>query len=155
MKFDIDAEAGEIGFKIQDSIYAADSLQVAAAVFEKKAEVFEEESGKGAKVVTLAARKKLKDPELELLAREFLNELLNVEYRKMVGELNKGLSGMLVTQALYAARGGDAGPPKFELTEGQKAEADRLMAEAREEAARTMPAKLPPQGPPIAPAEGR
>jgi hypothetical protein len=153
MKLEIDAEANEVSFSLHPEVYGEDSLRVAAAVFEKKAEVYEdEEGGKAGRRVTLAPRRKSTDADLQALAGDFMNELLNVEYRKLVTSMNKNLSTLLVTQALFAARGGENGPPPLApLSEAQEAEVQKMMAEAREEIAKTMPKRLPPQGAPIQP----
>lgn len=146
MRLQINPEAKEVSFRIHPSLYGEDAVRVAAHIFERRAEVYVEKKARSTEL-TLAARRSNSD--LEALGREFLNELLNQEYRKMVGSLNKNLAAMLVTQALYSARGGETEPKPAALTPEQKTEVRRLMEEAQEEIDRTMPKRIAPQGPPI------
>jgi hypothetical protein len=146
-------KANEAVFELDPKLYGEDSLEIAAAVFEKRAEVFVAPAAKGQVEVTLQPKKASNVQALERLAREFLNELLNQEYRKQIGGVHKNLAVLLVTQALYSARGGETAKPAPQLTPEQKAEADCLLAEAEQEIRRTMPKRLPPQGFPIPPVE--
>lgn len=152
MRIECRAEENEASFKVSKKLYRDDSLLVAAHVFENRADCYVEPAAAGAVKVTLEAKRKLDKAALERLAREFLNELLNQEYRQAVGALNRNLAAKLVTQALYSARGGEVEKPQPQLTAEQEAEVRRLLAEAEEETARTMPKRIPPQGTPIPPA---
>ena len=147
-------EENEVSLNLHPEIYGEDSLRVAAQVISNRAEAFVEEGPRGARTVTLVPRRPAKKEEdLDRLGGEFLNEALNQEYRKLVGGLNKNLSAMLVTQALYSARGGESPPSAPKLTAEQEKEVEKLLAETREEIKRTMPKRIPPQGTPIPLAE--
>ena len=148
MKPKCDADSKEAGFDVSPELYSEESLALAARVFERQADAYVETKGKALRV-TLEAKKRLPKEGLDRLAREFLNEALNQEMRRLVGAANKNLAALLVTQALYSARGEEKAPPP--LTPEQEKEASRLMAEAQAEVERTMPARLPPQGLPIPP----
>ena len=148
MKLDCDAKKKEVRFTVSPAIYGEDVLRLAAHVFERSAEAYAEKT-RGGVEVTLSAKAKTDADGLEKLGREFLNELLNQRYRRIVGEANKELAALLVTQALFSARGGENRPAPAPLTPEQEKEAARLMAEAQAEIDRTMPKRIAPQGRPI------
>ena len=152
MQLNIDAKNKTVSFTLPRSVYGIDSLRIAAAVFDKRAEVSLSESAKEYEV-ELLARRTLDSAALEALAREFGNELLNQEYRFIVGRFNRRVSDLIVAQSLLAARGGEhpASAPAAEKTPEFQAEVKAMMAEAAAEIKRTMPKKLPPQGSPIPP----
>jgi hypothetical protein len=103
--------------------------------------------------IVLTAKRKGSAELLTQLAGTFLNELLNQEYRFVVGRFNQKISGLIVTRALLAARGGEKPmeTPAEEKTPEFARETERLMREAEAEMLRTMPKKLPPQGLPLPP----
>lgn len=150
MKIDVDAKERSASFELPKPIYSQDGLEIAARVFSSRADVFLEETAK-AFGVTLQAKSSKADPEA--LAGEFLNELLNQEYRFIVGKHNRKISNLIVTQALFAARGGENPPKAAEETPEFKAAVDELMKQTAAEIKRTMPKKLPPQGNPLPPAK--
>lgn len=158
MKLSLDARARQAVLRVSAKIYSQEALRITAAVFDGRADVYLED-GRVERAVTLrAARKDLDASGLEALAGEFLNELLNQEYRFIVSRFNRKISDLISAQTLLAARGGEAAPaaPGGEETPEFKAEVERLMAAAAEEVSRTMPRKLPPQGLPLdRPAEAR
>lgn len=85
---------------VPKAVYSAAALHIAAQVFAGRASISVAES----------------DAEWELdlpepLAGDFLNELLNQEYRFLVSALNKDAAALQVTQALFAARGGEHPAP--------------------------------------------
>lgn len=153
MKAKIDAKAREAALSLSSAVYSDEAVRIAAAVFDSRCEVYHEEK-KGGFALTLAARRKdLDEKALEALAGDFLNELLNQEYRFLVGRFNRRVADLVVTQALLSARGGE-NPPETAKGEDEpafKAEVARLMAEAAAEIEKTMPKRLPPQKGPILP----
>ncbi|UPT75710.1 MAG: hypothetical protein M0D55_08575 [Elusimicrobiota bacterium] len=131
--------------------YSMDALRIAAQVLSSKVDVYLGES-KGSYEVELKAKRR--DADLSALEGEFRNELLNQEYRFVVGAFNRKISSLITTQALMAARGGENPPPAMppeEQTPEFKAKVAELMKAAQDEIARTMPKKLPHQGQPIPP----
>lgn len=153
MNATIDAKAREATVTLPTSVYSDEGLRITAAVFEARCEVFHE-AGKGKFTLTLAARRKDLDVKaLEALSGEFLNELLNQEYRFVVSRFNRRIADLIVTQALLSARGGENPPaaPAGENDPAFKAEVAKLLAETSAEIKKTMPRRLPPQGGPILP----
>ena len=153
MNATIDVKAREATVTLPSSVYSDEGLRITAAVFEARCEVYHEPV-KGGFTLTLAARRKDLDAKaLEALAGEFLNELLNQEYRFVVSRFNRRVADLVVTQALLSARGGETPPaaPAGESAPAFKDEVARLMAEASAEIKKTMPKRLPPQGGPILP----
>lgn len=147
LDFEVDAKEKTAVLTVEKSQYSLEAIQIAAHVFEKRAEVLLAEDDAEYEV-TLKSRRTLDDAGLTALAGDFTNELLNQEYRFVVGRFNQKISSLIVTQALLAARGGDkpAETPAGENDPAFQAETARLMAAAEEEIRRTMPKKLPPQG---------
>lgn len=152
MKVAIDADAGSAEVSLSAKAYSRQAVEVAAHVFSRRAEVLLGE-GKGRLEVELRAKRKGSDEAgLRILAGDFVNELLNQEYRFLVTRFNKPISDLVLTQALLAARGGQTPPAKAdEKDPAFQADVARMLAEARAEIARTMPKKLPPQGNPLPP----
>jgi His-Xaa-Ser system protein HxsD len=134
-------------------IYSMDSLLIAAQVLSAKLNVYLDETKSSYEVTLEAKRKDLDAAKLAALAGEFGNELLNQEYRFIVGRFNSKISSLIVTQTLMAARGGEtpAAPPAGESTPEFKALVASLMRNAEAEVARTMPKKIPHQGTPLPP----
>ena len=145
MRFKVDADEGTVSFKASRPFYSKQSLAIAASVFESKAAVFLSEAGKAFAVELKSKRKGTTGAELEALAGEFFNELLNQEYRLVVVDSNAKISDLIVTQVLYRAGGGDraAAPRTDESSREFKAAVGRLMDDARAEIAATRPKRIP------------
>ena len=154
MRFEIDQDEKTVEFSIPRKIYSREALEIAAQIFAPRAEVYLDESASAFALTLKSKRGEPSKADLETLAGEFLNELLNQDYRFLVGRFNQKISSLVVTQALLAARGGEkpAETPAAERTPEFEAEVARLMDEAREEISRTMPRKIAPQGLPLPPA---
>lgn len=149
--FDIDLKDRTVSFSIPSAVYSKEAVTIAAHIFTSQTEVLLGEEGKEYSVI-LRARRAKTAAELERLGGEFLNELLNQEYRFIVGRFNANSANLIVTQALFSARGGEkplAPEPKPDAA--FKAETAKLLKQAREEIARTMPKKIAPQGTPLPP----
>lgn len=154
MNFTTDRAERSVSLSVSKGIYSEDAVRIAAHVFSRKAEVYHEASKSSHALTLVAKRKDLDDKALESLGGEFLNELLNQEYRFVVARFNRKVANVIAAQTLLSARGGEnpavPAPDSAEL----KAETARLMAEAQAEIDRTMPKKLPPQGPLYPPEAG-
>lgn len=148
MRFDADAGAGTVSFKAARPFYSKQSVAIAAHVFESKARVSLSENAKSFEVALKSKRNRTTAAELEALAGEFFNEMLNQEYRLVVGDSNKKIADLIVTQALYCAGGAGEGvkPRAHESAPEFKAAVDRLMKDARAEILATMPPKIPRKG---------
>lgn len=152
MKIAVDAAARSVSLSVPRSVYSEDAVRIAALVLSSRAEAYHEATRAAHELTLVARRKTASAAELEALGGDFLNELLNQEYRFVVARFNRKIADRIVAQTLYAARGGDNPPPArhpAEDTAEFKAEAARLMAAAAEEIKRVMPKRLPPQGRPM------
>lgn len=153
MEMIADVQGNQVSFEVSKGLYSLQGIQIAAVVFSSKADVLLGSGGKTYGLELRPRRPGSKKEELEALGGEFLNELLNQEYRMLVGKFNRKVSDLVLTQALFSARGGEnpPGPPKEEETPEFKAGVDELLRETEEDIRRTMPKKIPPQGNPIPP----
>jgi His-Xaa-Ser system protein HxsD len=143
-----------VTIKAAKSIYSRDSLGIAAHIFAGRAEVYLGESGANWELTLKPKRAKTKD-ELAALGGEFMNELLNQEYRFLVSRFNSKIAGLVAAQALLSARGGETPrpAPAEEQDPRFKAEVERMLRDAAEEIKRTMPPRIAPQGTPLPPEE--
>ncbi len=156
MRWEADPGKGAVTLEAPKSMYSLEGVRIAAAVFEGRAEASVSEDAKLWEIALVSRRKGLGAAELESLGGEFLNELLNQEYRFVVGRFNRKISDLIATQALLAARGGEnpPDPPSGEKTPQFQEEVSRMVREAQDEVRRTMPKRIPPQGLPIPPQNG-
>lgn len=154
MKMSVDRAERSVRFAVPRAVYSDDAVRIAAHVFANRAETYAEES-KAAFDLTLVSKKAgLDDSSLEALAGEFLNELLNQEYRFVVARFNRKVADVVTAQTLLSARGGENPPAPPAETPELKAETQRLMREAADEIERTMPKKIAAPGP-LYPPEAR
>ena len=153
MNLDFDVKERSVAFEIPKKMYSMDSLRIAAQILSPKIDVYLEESKASYEVTLNAKRRDAGEAQLAALAGEFGNELLNQEYRFIVGRFNQKISSLIVTQTLMAARGGEtpSAPPAAESTPEFKTLVADLVKNAKAEVARTMPKKLPHQGTPLPP----
>ena len=152
MKTKNSIDDASVEFSVPRSLYARESIEIAAHIFERRAEVYLEEAPKAFRL-TLKSKRPGRDAAwLESQAGEFMNELLNQEYRSVVGRFNRTLSNLIVTQALFSARGGENPPPPLKEDSPEvKVKIEAMMNEALAEIEKTMPKKIPPQGIPLTP----
>lgn len=134
--------------KLSKKIYSKDALLIAAQVLSNKINVYLEESKSDFTVTIEAKRRDVDGAQLAALAGEFGNELLNQEYRFLVGRFNAKISSLIVTQTLMAARGGETptAAPAEESTPAFKKLVADMVRNAEAEVARTMPRKISDQG---------
>lgn len=155
MKLERDLKERTVAFKVDARNYSKDSARIAAHVFSARAEVFIEEGKNSFELTLQAKRKSAGAAELDALAGEFLNEMLNQEYRFLVSRFNERIASLTITQSLFAARGGEnpPGPAAAEAAPEFQAAVAAMLAEAEEEIRRTMPRRIAPQGNPLPPAK--
>ena len=155
MRLETDVKERQVSFEIPKKIYTMDALRIAAQILAPKIDVYLDESKTDYEVTLKAKRRDAGEAQLTALAGEFGNELLNQEYRFIVGRFNSKISSLIVTQALMAARGGEtpAAPPVEEQMPEFKAKVAAMVKNAEAEVARTMPKKIAHQGNPLPPAK--
>ncbi|TBR23578.1 hypothetical protein EPO15_05655 [bacterium] len=134
-----DVKAHEASLSVPKAVYSERALEIAAAVFAKRAQTYVGETKTAWELTLEAKRKGLTATELEALAGDFLAELLNQEVRSLTGALNKDVAALQSAQALLAARGGENPPAAPEEDAAFKKAAAKLLAEAKAEQARTAP----------------
>ena len=155
MLLETDVKERQVSFEIPKKIYTMDALRIAAQILAPKIDVYLDESKMDYEVTLKAKRRDAGEAQLTALAGEFGNELLNQEYRFIVGRFNSKISSLIVTQALMAARGGEtpAAPSVEEQMPEFKAKVAAMVKNAEAEVARTMPKKIAHQGNPLPPAK--
>jgi His-Xaa-Ser system protein HxsD len=147
VKISVDRAERSVSLSAPRKIYSDDAVRIAAHVFSNRTEVYHEGTKNSHELTLVAKRRDLDEKALEALGGEFLNELLNQEYRFVVARFNRKVADVIAAQTLLSARGGETpaapAPDSAEL----KAETARLMAEADAEIQRTMPKKIAAPGP--------
>ncbi len=147
MNISVDPAEGSVRLNLPRQTYSRDAMSIAAHVFSNRAEVYQRASKTGHELTLVAKRPDCDEAALESLGGEFLNELLNQEYRFIVARFNRKIADRISAQTLLSARGGE-NPKKPEADSPELAEQlKKLMAAAEAEIRLTMPKKLPPQGP--------
>lgn len=127
--------------------YSDDAVRITAHVFFNRAEVYHGTSSSDHKLKLVAKRLDADQASLEALGGEFLNELLNQEYRFVVARFNRKVADIITAQTLMSARGGEKPAEPVPDSAEVEAEAKKLMAAAAAEIRSTMPKKIAPQGP--------
>jgi len=155
MEFKVSTKTGEVSFSIQKKLYALELVQGAAYVLTDRAVDYVEEA-KGRYELTLKAKDKADATRerLEALAGEFVNELLNHALRQKLLANNRSIMEHIISRAMVSARRDPADPAQppaaaeQELNAEQRAEIDKLIAEAEAEIAarRKATAKPDPRG---------
>lgn len=147
MRFSVDRAERSVSFSVPKKTYSDDAVRIAAHVFSNRAETYAADSKAAHELTLVAKRTDLDDAALEALGGEFVNELLNQEYRFVVARFNRKVADVIAAQTLLAARGGENPPAPPAETPELKAETARLMKAAAEEIERTMPKKIASPGP--------
>lgn len=144
-------EKGEAVLLVSRAVYSKEAVEISAQIISSQCDVFLSETKRRFEVTLKAKKKDLGEELLVSLAGNFFNELLNQEYRFLVGNFNRNISNLIVTQSLFSARGGEdrAAVCAAEKTPEFKAEVEELIKKAKEEVARTMPPKILPAGFPL------
>ena len=107
-----------ISVAVPRGVYGDESVRVAALVFSTRAKIVRRAAA-GARKFSLHAPSPPMPGVPQDLAGEFMNELLNQEYRSIVARFNRRAADFVATQALLAARGGEkpvsaqADPPEL------------------------------------------
>ena len=153
MNISVDLSKRSASLSAPRKTYSDDAVRIAAHVFSNRAEVYHRASRSDHELTLVAKRRDADEASLEALGGEFLNELLNQEYRFIVARFNRKVADVIAAQTLLSARGGAKPAKPAPDSPELKAEARRLMAAAEEEIRRTMPKKIAPQGP-LYPPEG-
>jgi His-Xaa-Ser system protein HxsD len=153
LKLTVDRAERSVSLNVPRKIYSDDAVRIAAHVFANRAEVYHGASRSDHELRLVAKRRDADEPALEALGGEFLNELLNQEYRFVVARFNRKVADVIAAQTLMSARGGEKPAKPAPDSPELKAELKKLMAAAQEEIRLTMPKKIAPQGP-LYPPEG-
>lgn len=96
MILETDVPERSVSFDIPKKIYSMDALRIAAQTLSSKIDVYLTESKTDFEVTLKAKRRDAGEPQLEALAGEFGNELLNQEYRFIVGRFNQKISSLII-----------------------------------------------------------
>lgn len=92
-----------IEFHINAKFYPLDAVTNASYVFIDRAFILLDGDPKSKIKICLKGKEKLSDKQLEILAGEFNNELLNQILRVQIAKNNKKLQEFIVGQALFGA----------------------------------------------------
>jgi len=111
-KIELKRNQNRILVKINPKLYPLEAVYGTCYVFLDRAYVFLDGDPKKEIKVYLKGKKKLTSQELEGLAGEFSNELLNYALRNEISKRNQKIREYIVGQALFAAN-----PEEFEESE--------------------------------------
>jgi His-Xaa-Ser system protein HxsD len=104
MRFTLDEESNEVAFDFDTKVYRREALYGTGLVFTDRAFVYVQRRGAGRLTVTLQGKKPLTAGQLNEVAGEFHNELLNQSLRWLVARHNRRTKEAIQTQALISAR---------------------------------------------------
>lgn len=125
----VQSQERRVRFELDEGIYDLDVIQGAAYLFLDRCYVWMDRVADRRVVVVLRARATTNDGELEALAGEFANELLNQALRKRIGESNARIREFIMAKAFFSV---DA-PSTI----------DRLLAELDAEEMKEDPLEIP------------
>ena len=147
MNISVDRAERSVSLSAPRKTYSDDAVRIAAHVFSARAEVYDRASRSAHELTLVARRRDADEAFLEALGGEFLNELLNQEYRFVVARFNRKVADLIAAQTLMSARGGEKPAEPEPDSPEMAAETRKLMAAAEDEIRRTMPKKIVPPGP--------
>lgn len=101
--FNFKVKNKEIEFKINTKIYSLTAIYQAAYLFLDKVYVFLDGDPQKEIKVIMKAKQTLTKKDLENIASEFYNELLNQLLREKISQTNAKIREYIVAQALYSA----------------------------------------------------
>lgn len=104
-KPNINKSENKIVISVDPNLYPLESIYGAAYVFLDRAYIFLDGDSKKEIHVHLKGKKKLTDGDMENLADEFLNELLNYSLRYQISRDNRKIREYIVAAALIGASG--------------------------------------------------
>ena len=140
MKFTVSARHNEVSFKLPKKLNPLELVQGAAHVLSDRATAFVEES-KTDWALTLAAKRDEGRAGLLALGREYVDEVLNQNVRQRLVANSRPIFERIVSRAVVSARRNPEDPAQpsaasdAELSPADKAELERLVAEAEAELA--------------------
>ena len=105
----IEESKNQVAITVNPKIYPLEAIYSAAYVFLSRAYIFLDENDKKEILITIKARKKLNQTELDDLDGEFHNELLNYTLRYEISKNNKKIREYIVGRALIGAIGKNGG----------------------------------------------
>lgn len=94
-----------VRFEVDESIYDLDVIMGAAYLFLDRCYVWMDRAADRRVQVVLRSRGAASEDELQALAGQFANELLNQALRKQIGESNGRLREYIMARALFSADG--------------------------------------------------
>lgn len=94
--------ARRVSFVVDESIYALDTIQGAAYLFLDRCYVFLDRPADRRVAVVLKSKGEAEGAELDALAGEFANELLNQALRKAVGASNAKIREFIMAKAFFS-----------------------------------------------------
>lgn len=122
----INKKNNEVVFNLSQKVYSLDAILGAAYLFIDRAYVFLDCDGRESIVVHFKGKKKLLKKEMESLAGEFQNELLNQTLRVKISKKNQKIREYIVQQALYPGAAVQESSPPTDLDK----ELDEILKEA-------------------------
>lgn len=102
VEFRVSLDERGVSFPVDESVYPIDAVYGAAYVFVDRCHVFLDRAGERAVRVQLRPREAVSGAELEALAGEFANELLNQVVRLRVAESTARVREAYLARAFFA-----------------------------------------------------
>ena len=105
INFKLNQKENRVTVKINPQLYPLEAIYGASYVFIDRAYLFLDGNPKKEVKVFIKGKEKMTKKELDKLAREFLNEILNYTLREKISKHNQKIREYIVGQALLAAIG--------------------------------------------------
>ena len=102
-KFKIEEKENKIIIIVNPLLYSLEVIYSAAYVFIDRAYLFLDESPKNQIAINIKGKEKLTKKQLEDLAGEFCNELLNCALRDKISKNNQKVREQIIARALFSA----------------------------------------------------